>query len=284
LAGVATVGDLHLAPGGVRHTEYIDRHQSFNGRGRMSSWPAVVTGSSAGFDWWSAQAAATREVNLLCGLLAVAWRSAWRIRSSPADLEVALVIPRFAVFEQHATADETVEPPSGSVPEWAASAWQAMHADAAIRGIVQCYYEGLMVLAEHSSLAHLAFVACVEAVGRQLLGPQSGNGERFRAALRLVASEPEMQEFDRSRRARNDTIHEAQVHQEDTVRGARVLTGFFAGPRDSLEGSVFQMLEYYARRLVIMLLRGELQDAEPVPTPADPFEAWPRGLLAYAMR
>lgn len=56
---------------------------------------------------------------------------------------------------------------------------------------------------------------------------------------------------------------------------------FGLDPLSTFELEVVGQLDRLSRRLIHLVLRGELAAAEPMPTPdGDPFEAWPKGLVA----
>jgi hypothetical protein len=153
------------------------------------------------------------------------------------------------------------------------------------RNALTAYYEGLLVEDSHPSLALLAFVAAIEAVGKEL-HPSARPTERFQRALRLVATEPEADVLRRAYAARSETVHEAAIHGREAARGAPSLPSFFGlDPFSGFELEVVGQLNRLSRNLLHLALRGELESAQPLATPTgrDPFEAWPRGALAATM-
>jgi hypothetical protein len=280
----ATVGPLQIRPGGVQLTEYLPSRSSLFSRGVFWSWPAIVEGTTRGFNWRAASQAATRQLVRLCALLSVCWGRAWQIRQGPVDAgESSLVIPEFAAFEEHPKTSSEVHRAAVAVPAWASDAWETLAGDRAATNALTAHYEGLLVRDDHPSLALLAFVAATEAVGR-MRHPTARPTERFRRALRLVASEPEVEVLWRAYLARNETVHEAVIHGGEFAWGSPSLPSFFGlDPLSQFELEVVGQLDRLSRRLIHLVLKGELAAAEPLPTPeGDPFEAWPKGLIAQA--
>jgi hypothetical protein len=287
LAETATVGPLRLRPGGVRIIEYArSQMPSFFSRNVFWSWPAIVEGTVRSYSWQVASQAAARDLIRLCALLSVAWRRAWHIRQAPIEGDGStLTIPEYAPFEQHTPTGGEVQHTEASVPAWVTGAWEVVAHGGMARNALTAYYEGLLVEDSHPSLALLAFVAAIEAVGKEL-HPTARPTERFQRALRLVASEPEADVLRRAYADRSDTVHEAVIHGSEVARGAPSLPSFFGLDRFSrFELEVVGQLNRLSRNLLHLTLKGELEAAQPLATPTDrdPFEAWPKGALAATM-
>jgi hypothetical protein len=99
-----------------------------------------------------------------------------------------------------------------------------------------------------------------------------------------VASEPEVERLQSIYDARRSrTVHEAAIHGRELARGALPLASFFGpDPFSRFELEVVGQLNRLSRDLLHLVLKGEVQSAKPLPTPIDrdPFEAWPKGVLA----
>jgi hypothetical protein len=67
----ATVGPLRIRPGGVQLTELLPSGSSLSSRGVFWSWPAIIEGTTKGFNWRAASQAATRQLVRLCALLSL---------------------------------------------------------------------------------------------------------------------------------------------------------------------------------------------------------------------
>lgn len=286
LAEAAMVGPLRLRPGGVRLVEYAPSQlPSFFSRNVFWSWPAIVEGTARSYSWRAASQVATRDLVRLCTLLSVAWRRAWRIRQAPIEGDgSSLVIPEYTPFEQHTPTHDDIQHTEALVPEWATGAWEVARGGMA-RNALTAYYEGLLVEDSHPSLALLAFVAAIEAVGKEL-HPTARPTERFQRALRLVAFEPEADVLRRAYAARSETVHEAAIHGSELARGAPSLPSFFGlDPFSRFELEVVGQLNRLSRNLLHLALKGELESAQPLATPTerDPFEAWPKGAVATTM-
>ena len=80
-------------------------------------------------------------------------------------------------------------------------------------------------------------------------------------------------------------MHEAAIHGRELARGALPLASFFGSdPFSRFELEVVGQLNRLSRDLLRLVLKGEVQSAKPLPTPIDrdPFEAWPKGVLAVS--
>jgi hypothetical protein len=284
LAEAATIGPLRLRPGGSRLVEYLPA-SSLNGRNTFWSWPAIVEGTARGYNWPAATEAAARDLTRLCALLSVNWRRGWQVRQPPMEgAGSSPAIPEYAAFEEHTSIGDNIQRADVSVLEWASGAWDILARDPTARNALTAYYEGLLVEEDHPSLALVAFVAVIEAIGKELDPPLRSYFERFRRALRLVASEPEVERLQSIYDARRSrTVHEAAIHGRELARGALPLASFFGpDPFSRFEPEVVGQLNRLSRDLLHLVLKGEVQSAKPLPTPIDrdPFEAWPKGVLA----
>jgi hypothetical protein len=284
LAEAATIGSLRLRPGGSRLVEYLPA-SSLSGRNTFWSWPVLVEGTAKGYNWPAATEAAARDLTRLCALLSVSWRRGWQVRQPPMEgAGSSLAIPEYAAFEEHIPIGDNIVRADVSVPEWAGEAWGILARDPTARNALTAYYEGLLVEEDHPSLALVAFVAVIEAIGKELDPPLRSYFQRFRRALRLVASEPEVERLQSIYDARRSrTVHEAAIHGRELARGALPLASFFGpDPFSRFELEVVGQLNRLSCDLLHLVLKGEVQSAKPLPTPIDrdPFEAWPKGVLA----
>jgi hypothetical protein len=284
LAEAATIGPLRLRPGGTRLVEYLPA-SSLNSRSNFWSWPVIVEGTARGYNWPAATEAAARDLTRLCALLSVSWRRGWQVRQPPMQgAGSSLTIPEYAAFEAHTPIGDNIQRADASVPQWASGAWDILARDPTARNALTAYYEGLLVEDDHPSLALVAFVAVIEAIGKELHPPVRSYFERFRRALRLVAFEPEVERLRSIYDARRSrTVHEAAIHGHELARGALPLASFFGpDPFSRFELKVVGQLNRLSRNLLHLVLKDELLSAKPLPTPTDrdPFEAWPKGVLA----
>jgi hypothetical protein len=269
LAEPATVGPLELRPGGVRHVEYVrPLVPSFSSRGVFQSWPVIVEGTANGYNWYAAQEVTIRDLNRLCALLSVSTDRAWVVRQSPGERDVmSITIPETGPFEQHHGTEEMAHQ-DVSVPDWLSSAWDVAVSEQLASDALSAYYEGVLIQDEHPSIALLAFVASIEAVGETLLAPErcqccravKNSAERFRRALCLVVSDEEAQALKkRAYGPRSATVHRAQFHGREAVRGAPHLANFFGiEPPYRFEIDTVRQLERVSRQLVQRLLKGEI--------------------------
>jgi hypothetical protein len=275
LTGPATVGPLELRPGGVCHTEHVRSSigpPSFSSRVVFQSWPVIVEGMASGYNWYPAQEAATRDLNRLCALLTVAFGRTWTVRQGPAMVEegeAQIVIPEYGRFEEH-HGDSDLAHDDVSVPSWLSSAWDVAVGEQLASDALGAYYEGMLLRDAHPSIALLAFVAAIEAVGQKRLPAErceccnavTNSGERFRQALILVVSEDEATTLKRMAYGPwSRTVHAAKLHGREAVRGA-VSTGSLFGiePSYRFEMATVRQLEWASRQLVQRLLKGEISE------------------------
>jgi hypothetical protein len=271
LAEPATVGPLKLRPGGVRHDEYVHSSTpSFGTRGVYWSWPVVVEGGASGYNWWAANEAAIRGLNRLCALVSVSCGRPWTVRQAPMQGDAAqITIPEYSPWEKHpGTPDDNVSRTEVSLAAWVGIAWEVVAREPLANDALSAYYEGILIKDEHPSVALLAFVAAVEAVGEKLVALErcmcckmvKGSGERFRKALRLVVSDEEATALKKKAYGpRSATVHRAQLHGREAVRGAVHLANFFGiEPPYRFEIDTVRQLERASRQLVQWLLKGDI--------------------------
>lgn len=273
----ATVGPLELRPGGIRHTEYVQPSigpPSFSSRAVFQSWPVIVEGTASGYNWFPAQETAMRDLNRLCALLTVAFGQTWTVRQAPwmvEDDEAQIVIPEHGLFEEH-HGNTDLAHDDVSVPDWLSSAWDVAVGEQLVSDALGAHYEGMLVKDAHPSIALLAFVAAIEAVGQKRLPAErckccnavTNSGERFRQALMLVVSEEEATMLKKlAYGPRSKTVHAAKLHGREAVRGTLSKSSFFGmEPSYWFEIATVRQLERASRQLVQRLLKGEIREGQ----------------------
>ena len=222
----------------------------------------IVEGTASGYDWWAASEAATRDLNRLCALMTVSLGRAWTVRQSPGMVEgdeAEIVIPEHGPFERHYGTTDLARS-DVAVPNWLDQAWDVVVDDQLGSDALSAHYEGMLIKDAHPSIALLAFVSAIEAVGQKRLPTDrckcckqvTENAERFRRASMLVVSEEEATALKRmAYGSRSTTVHASKVHGREAIRGSPSL-GNFVGL------ATVRQLERASRQLVQRLLRGEI--------------------------
>jgi hypothetical protein len=267
----ATVGPLELRPGGVRHVEYVrPSTPSLSGVTTFQSWPVIVEGTASGYNWWPAHEAAVRDLNRLCALMTASFGRAWTVRQSPEMVEgdgAQIVIPEHGPFEQHHDTTDLAHD-DVALPNWLGGAWDMAVSDQLAADALNAYYEGMLLKDIHPSIALLAFVSAIEAVGETRLPTErckcckqvTKNAERFRQALMLVVSEEDATALKKMAYGpRSKTVHAAKLHGREAVRGSPSRGSFFGiEPSYWFEIATVRQLERASQQLVQRLLRGEI--------------------------
>ena len=226
----AFVGGLTLRSGRILYSWPTTANVSrFNGTSFNLTYPIIVEGIATGLDWQEASKQASRELNKIVSLLSVAWYSTWKVIQSPLPMgDTPLEVPtngfggprirRIPIpnFRRRRT-----------IPKWLNAAFKSLDGDAAITNAMNMYHEGLLMEQEHPSFALLAHVASIEAVGRKLLGTNSGTKRRFAAGLRTIMTQKNADEVVLLYKPRSSTVHEAQLHGNEDLAGYAAMPSIF---------------------------------------------------------
>lgn len=78
------------------------------------------------------------------------------------------------------------------MPEWLTPAWEVTENNTVAANALTAYYQGTLIQQDHPSLALLAFVASIEAIGKSLDPTERWNRQRFVNALQRITSGPEL--------------------------------------------------------------------------------------------
>ncbi len=235
----AAVQELLLHDSGVFMQESGPaRPPNVNAWSVFQSWPIVVDGTNAGYNWPVASLAATQDLYRLCALLSVAWKHCWVLRDSPRPKEWGeLTIPEHVPWQKDAFPRDNIEQKQlVTVPPWVAPAWGMLDRDGKLVDALAAYYEGLQLQEDHPSFALIAFVASIEAIGAKLYNLQRcdtcksavGAAERFRRALRLVRTEDDAKALSKAYSSRSGTAHAGRLYGSENVFGAFMIGRVFS--------------------------------------------------------
>jgi len=270
IEGETNVGGFRLVSGGQPLYERMPPQlPSFTSAGSGVSWPILVEARHIGYNWEAALQKAAFDLHRLCALLSVVLGECLVVREAPARIAdgVRKAPSRLWWQQWGEDFDASREPELRNVktmPDWASAAWQQMNSRPQLGHAVAVHHEGLRAQFEHPSLALVAFIASIEAVANLLFREERCSecnahkdvAARFRATLRLVATDEEATRLDAAYSPRSRTVHQGWLHGGETTPGMFNFS-WGANPIRDFEWMVWGM-RAASRRLLESAVRGEL--------------------------
>lgn len=230
LSTKTTIAHLTLSEATSRHVEYCQAQQPhLSSSSVFESWPVQVSSSSKGYDWQSAERAASEELVKLCSLLTLALTRTWVVRSSPQVN--AQPIPEFSPFANPNIASTIgAEPSDVSIPDWVETAWRALEVNPVLARALGAYYQGMRMQDDSPSHSFVSFVAAIETIGATKVALERcdccssctqriGYANQFRAGLGTVASVEEQDRLMGAYTLRSKTVHEGATHGNEEFGG-----------------------------------------------------------------
>jgi hypothetical protein len=246
LVEAGTIGNISIDAAVNEYTEGLDlsSNPSMGGANIFSSFPIVVRGKSAGYNWDVASQRATIDLNTICALFSLEFDSCWAVRQSPSPDEgqkIELPTRGYGLSEQahlHPVLGGTREV---RIPSWMNQAKETVGVNEILYGALHAHKQGLFLMDEHPSLSLVCFVSVIEAVGSLLVeltrcgecGSHTGAQRRFREALKTVFTNQQMgpllnlNAYD----LRSETVHSGILHGNETSMGS------FSIPHEVFAGS-----------------------------------------------
>jgi hypothetical protein len=267
-----TIGDIAIEAAAKECTEALDlpSNPSLGGANIFSSFPVVVRGKSAGYNWNVASQRATIDLNAICALFSLAFDSCWSVRLSPSPDEgqkIELPTRGYGLSEQahlHPVLGGTREV---RIPSWMNRAKEIVGANDVFSGALHAHRQGLSLIEEHPSLPLVCFVSVIEAVGSTLVeltlcgecGSRTGAQRRFRKALKTVLTNRQMSPLLNAYNLRSQTVHSGILHGNETSMGSfSIPHEVFAGSHPSMNfryQTLWDMQEA-SRRVLLKQLSG----------------------------
>lgn len=236
LAGPAMIGGIALRDGGRALPAMHPSNPPMIGfELRGFSWPMIAEGQASGFDREHAMTNATRDLHAVCKVVSLVGGYPLTLRHAPQALPPGLL----AIPEQDVRQPEWGPPLDSArwirtplaIPDWAEMAWELNRVSAGFSSALGAWYEGQLLQPAHPSMALIAFIATVEAIGNEMYpvtrcakcGLITESGKRFRKTLRLVLSRKEMETLLPTLRLydlRSRTAHRGELHGLETTFGS----------------------------------------------------------------
>jgi hypothetical protein len=264
------VGVFRLVPSGQPLYEKMPPQlPSFSSAGSGISWPILVEARHTGYNWEAALQKGAFDLHRLCALLSLVLDQCLVVREAPALISDGVRKAPSRLWWQHWLEDfdaSTAPEPRNvkTIPEWASAAWQQMNNRPQLGHAAAIHHEGLRAQFEHPSLALVAFIASIEAVTNLLYrvercpecNAHKDVAARFRATLRLVATDEEARRLATAYSPRSRTVHQGRLHGGETIPG---VLNFSWGPNPvrEFERMVWGMRDA-SRKLLQSAIRGEL--------------------------
>jgi hypothetical protein len=242
---------------------------SFTSAGSGVSWPILVEAQHTGYNRAAALQKAAFDLHRLCALLSLVLGDCLVVREAPAPVVDGVRRAPSRLWWQHWAEDidaSTAAEPRNvtTIPNWISAAWQHMKDRPQVGHAVAVHHEGLRAQFEHPSLSLIAFVASIEAVANLIFKEErcpecnahKDVAARFRAALRLVASDEEARRLGAAYVPRSKTVHQGRLHGGETTLGMFNFS-WGADPIREFDWMVWGM-RTTSRKLLQMAVRGEL--------------------------
>lgn len=238
------IGNISIEAATKEYTEGLDlpSNPSLGGANIYSSFPVIVRGKSAGYNWSVASQRATIDLNTICALFSLAFDSCWSVRLSPEPGEgqkIELPTRGYGLSKQahlHPVLGATREI---RIPSWMNLAKEIVGANEILYGALHAHKQGLSLMEQHPSLSLVCFVSTIEAVGSTLVelvlcgecGSHTGAQRRFRKALKTVFTNRQMGPLLNAYRLRSQTAHSGILHGNEPSMGS------FSIPHEVFAGS-----------------------------------------------
>lgn len=257
------LGELRLEPGNRQLVDYF--HLISQGWTKLESWPVIVLGPADG-DWPSAARGAARAVHRVSCLLSVIWAEPWQVRLAAQRVSYArpeVPEPSLVPSARYLTDLDNPGPNDRDpqpLPEWLRAAWGRFD-DESFRSKVDpalsLWHEGILLQAEHPSMAMVAYIAVVEQLAEPVLDPIDGRrlfSQSFWKAIELVASPEDIASLRQADAygKRSATTHGGALHGIELEFGHMLLQPIGAG--DATYDFMFdtlQRMKLVARTLVL---------------------------------
>jgi hypothetical protein len=301
LATAATVGGLTVHRSGKPFTDLLCRGESpsLNQLSFSTSFPSVVHGEVAGFNWQIASSVAHRRLTRLCAVLTLAVGEGWLVKSVPSPIGAEEIeIPDSPYPDSRAV----IEVPSGEaptrvgfeLPSWANAAWQTAESDERFDRAMLAFYQGTLLEERFASAALIAYVGCIEGVGGKYATLRRcdccdactvniGAMQAFREALIEAAVPDDMIKFlKKLYGSRSKTAHEGTLHggEDSGLLGEPPLVFAGVGEASRFRYGAVRIARRAAREVLLHEALGSRPpDLPPIPPLEDQF---PRGLIAMA--
>lgn len=254
LDSVYNLGELRLEPGDRVLVDYV--HMVAKGWSKPVSWPIIVSGAVKA-DWPSVARKAARDLHRLCCLLSLAWAEPWQVRLAPQltsyfppEVPEPVLVPNADWLVDLDSSEEHPRDPQ-PLPEWVTTVWTRFHQrlmPSVVDSALSLWHEGILLQAEHPSMAMVAYVAAVENVAEPVLDSAGHRSSRktFWDAISKVASGDD---FDALKRAdpygkRSATSHGGALHGIELEFGHMLLQPI--GPGDPTYDFMFDVLRRMA--------------------------------------
>ncbi|ROP26956.1 hypothetical protein [Pseudokineococcus lusitanus] len=235
----------------------------------MSAWsqsmcvPVIVSGTTKAISEHLAPRMVASDLRALCGMLSLAWGVTIDVIQAPSALNghrvhVPEVLPWNSATTWTPDGDwrESVE--RLSVPAWLDREWPkvvGVRAAVRLRNGLSMYMEGRYVERRHPTLASVAYVATIEAVGAALIGVRKSQdllkADLFKQAITLVLDQRDIDSLQAAYAARSRAVHDARLYGLEVEGGATShMYGFASGQLPYAYGEM-PILALAARRLLL---------------------------------
>lgn len=219
-------GGLRMQSNSEPLIEYLRADpKSLAGVSIFSSWPILIEGSDTGDHQIGTRRQATSRIIPLVQLLSLIWDEPWQIRSAPWHRSYVSdpVGPSWPPPSEYRGMLRPIELPPNPVelPSWMPDALQSVKSDDLFQGAAGSWHQGILMEAEHSTFALVAYIAAIEAISQTRwaqttygVEPDMGSRKRVIRSLEYVCTTDQFEFLaqaidvygDRSRAAHGGTL------------------------------------------------------------------------------
>ncbi|WP_410605016.1 hypothetical protein [Amycolatopsis sp. lyj-90] len=288
IAEPARLAEIDLLPSTDRLLEWVQVYPKVHDRELSVTWPARAFGHVTGTDHRKARRDAALKVRRICSLLSVISRDCWIVRQGPEVGEYASEM-RFPVTDPEIMRSDSNLGPFGEsprleVPEWLSESINRLDEDVKLSDALTAFHEALLLQKRHPSIALVALVTAIEAIGSRTVSLTScktcehcteefGYARRFRKTLARVLHKKEISHIGDAYNYRSRTAHDGTLFGTDRFPGTVMITSILSSDKEGDFDPIVNVLRRACRRLLIL----ELGGPETWTRSADDL---PRGLVA----
>lgn len=265
------VGGITLTSGPEKVFEYVTDTSAYGERKLAVMWPVHVADQVLATSGRQAARIAALKARQLCALLSLISHDYWIVRIGPAVSE-APKEPWFPATDQSLVEPGVVddnygEPRVLSFPEWIGDSFTVLDCDRKIGDALIAYHEALLLQERHPSMALVAFMTAIEAIGSRTVAltrcqtcehctEEFGYARRFRRTLSRVLHRKEISYLGDVYNYRSRTAHDGTLFGNDRFSGMTNFAHLLASDKERDFRSLLSVLRRACRRLLVLELGG----------------------------
>lgn len=276
LDGELRLGPMRLQPVEQVFTEAGDpHHPTLSGWSICRQVPILVEGASRGYSIEAALAQGAEKANLACALLSLIMEECVVVREGLAPLAWGRrIVPEHPPSQLLPEKDATVSVDNFApleTPTWTQSAWTKLEADTVLADALASYHESLRAADNHPSLALVAAIASIEAIGGLVFEAERCPEcrahlhvtKRFHATLGIAVETEEASFLRGAYSPRSLTVHAGRLHGGEFTKGSLRLGMFSKNNEVTFRWNLLRRMQRAAKELLVMAFEDNLPERGP---------------------